>query len=314
MTANRVLIFGASGHLSLPVARWINYRSPQTLLRLATRSEVSKGALARLFPNAELVTADYLDPESLAAAFSGVTEVFVVTPDFLDEDRAMTNLVNCARQSKQLRLIVRILGNLPNVTLDNLTPELRNFGGGTATQHFLARSILDASGLPVTYLNMSAYLMDDLVRWSGPIRQYATLLMPYERRVAWVDPEDVGEAAARIILSGDRRYVGQHFNVESGQDILTFRQVAEMLSDVLHSPIAYDDSVERWLNIVGPRYNQIFGAKGADYYLQFYRFEQLHELAVCTSNSLGMLLQRPPTTLRSWIKANTAAFDPPRLM
>ncbi|MBR8394839.1 NAD(P)H-binding protein [Burkholderia cenocepacia] len=244
MTANRVLIFGAAGHLGLPVARWINYRSPQTLLRLATRSDTSKRSLAQQFPKAELISANYLDASSMAEALADVTAVFVVTPDFLDEERAMTNLVNGARQSKNLRTIVRIVGNLPNVTPANLTPELRDFGGGTATQHLLARQILDASGLPVTYLNMSAYLMDDLLRWGGPIREQAALLMPYERRVAWADPAEVGEAAARIILSEDSRYAGQYFNVESGQDIFTFKQVAEILSDVLHYPIAYDDSAD----------------------------------------------------------------------
>jgi uncharacterized protein YbjT (DUF2867 family) len=40
--------------------------------------------------------ADYLDVRSLLPAFEGIEAVFIVTPDFLNEHRAMMNVVVAA--------------------------------------------------------------------------------------------------------------------------------------------------------------------------------------------------------------------------
>src|SRR3546814_6710046 len=52
---------------------------------------------------------DYLDPASMAAALEGISAAFVVTPDFLDEQRAMEILCAEAKSRKTLRQILRIL-------------------------------------------------------------------------------------------------------------------------------------------------------------------------------------------------------------
>jgi uncharacterized protein YbjT (DUF2867 family) len=265
--------------------------------------------LAQRFPGAEIISADYLNPKEMQAALDGVTVVFVVTPDFLDEQRAMEILAQAARASGKVRLIARIIGNLPNMKLSDIPADMQALGG-TAVQHFTAQSVLDGSGLPVVYFNMPAYLMDDLFRWGGPIRGQSLLSMPYDRRHGWVDPAEVGEAAARVILSRDERHVGLQYDCDNGHDIRTFGEVAEMLSDVLQRPIKYDGTVEVWRKLMGARYNQLFSGVGEAYYLKFYEFEQHHQFAVRTSNTLGTLLQRPPLTLRAWMQINAAGLGP----
>jgi uncharacterized protein YbjT (DUF2867 family) len=308
MTSDRVLVFGAAGHLGLPVARWISYHDPAVQLRLATRNNKSRMSLAQEFPDAEIIAADYLDADAMKAALDGVSAVFVVTPDFLDEKQAMENLVAGARAAGDMRVIVRIQGVLPNVKPSDVPRDMRDLGG-PATQHFVARSILNDSGLPVVHLNMVAYLTDDLLRWGNPIREYDLLSMPYNRRAAWVDPADVGEAAARIILSHDDRHIGHQYDVDNGHDVLEFDEVARMLSDVLQRRIGYDDSVETWRKLMGARYNQLWRG-GEEYFLKFYEFEQHREFAARTSGTLGWLLQRPPLTLRGWMQINAANLAP----
>ncbi|WP_160299103.1 SDR family oxidoreductase [Sphingomonas sp. SRS2] len=309
MANDSVLIFGAAGHISLPLARWIRYKSPETRLRLVSRSADQRQRLQVEFPDAEVISADYLDPASMAAALEGVSAAFIVTPDFLDEQRAMEILCAEAKSTPTLRQIVRILGNLPYTKLGDIPEKWRSVGG-TLTQHHVARAVLDGSGLPVTYLNMPAYLMDDLVRWSGPIREHSVLLMPYDRRHSWVDPAEVGQAAANIILSRDDRHIGQYYDVESGYEVLRFGDVANMLSDVLHRQIDYNDSPETWRSMVGSRYRAMFGDHGDEYFLAFYHFEQTHEFSVRNSNVLETLLGRPPTSLRSWMMCNANAVLP----
>lgn len=309
MASDRVLIFGAAGHIGLPLARWIRYKSPVTRLRLVSRSADQRQRLQVEFPDAEVVAADYLDPASMAAALEGISAAFIVTPDFLDEQRAMEILCAEARSKKTLRQIVRILGNLPYTKLSDIPEKWRSVGG-TLTQHHVARAVLDGSGLPVTYLNMPAYLMDDLIRWSGPIREHSLFLMPFDRRHSWVDPAEVGEAAANIIISRDDRHIGQYYDVECGHEVLRFGDVANMLSDVLRRQIDYDDSPETWRSLAGPRYKVLFGDHGEEYFLAFYHFEQTHEFSVRNSNVLETLLARQPTSLRSWMRCNADAVLP----
>src|SRR3546814_14261086 len=95
---------------------------------------------------------------------------------------------------------------------------VRAFGRGTAIQHLQAKEVLEQSDLPVTYLNIASYLMDDLVRWSGPIKSRRTLAMPSNRRTTWIDPGDLGEAAARIIMTEGDGHIQQHYNLNNGND------------------------------------------------------------------------------------------------
>src|SRR3546814_16246148 len=74
------------------------------------------------------------------------------------------------RSVPDFRQIVRILGDPPNMSFNKVPDIVRAFGRGTAIQHLQAKEVLEQSDLPVTSLNIASYLMDDLVRWSGPIK------------------------------------------------------------------------------------------------------------------------------------------------
>ena len=94
---NRILVFGASGHVGGPLAETIAAVESGPTLRLATSSVEKAGELKAKFPSAEVVRADYLDLPSMVAAFDSVDAAFVITPDFkIDERRAMTNVCAAA--------------------------------------------------------------------------------------------------------------------------------------------------------------------------------------------------------------------------
>lgn len=105
----RIAVFGANGHIGRPLAEWVRSNSPSTGLKLVIRSEDHRAALAAAFPQADICLANYYDLGSLEAALSGVQGAFIVTPDFLDEQRAMTNFVYAARTNPGLRHVVRLI-------------------------------------------------------------------------------------------------------------------------------------------------------------------------------------------------------------
>src|SRR3546814_18257304 len=78
MSAGKVLIFGASGHIGGPVARFMRYKGWRERLRLATSSAAKLDQLRVSFPDCETVVADYLNLASLNDALTGVDRKSVV--------------------------------------------------------------------------------------------------------------------------------------------------------------------------------------------------------------------------------------------
>ncbi|QIB64114.1 NmrA family NAD(P)-binding protein [Kineobactrum salinum] len=300
----KILVFGARAHIGGPLAAYLTYKGWGEALRLATSAEANLSELQRTYPRSESVVVDYLDAAAMERAMDNVERAFIITPDFLDEKIAMSNLVQAAKRSNNLRQIVRVLGDPPAMTLAKVPPTVRAFGGGTAIQHLQAKEILDASGLPLTYVNIAAYLMDDLIRWSEPIRTQGKLLMPFERRTTWIDPTDLGEAVAHMFLEQDDGHLGQHYHLNNGSDHVTFAEIAEMISDVLQKKIVYEPSPDVWRQVFSDRYQTLFGDGADDYYLEYYAFEQRCQFAFHRSDLLARLLGRTPKTLRAWIEQN----------
>ena len=162
---DRVGIFGANAHIGLEIARKIKAQAQETSLKLIVRSENHRPALEQEFPDDEVVLANYYDLPSLEVALAGLKGLFIVTPDFLDEERAMTNLVYAARASRGIMHIVRLLADPPGMTYERVPNALRNYSIGFATQHLRAKVILENSGLPITYTNIASAFMQNFMRF-----------------------------------------------------------------------------------------------------------------------------------------------------
>jgi uncharacterized protein YbjT (DUF2867 family) len=301
-----VLVFGANNYIGRPLAAFIAARDSAVKLRLAIRSEAHRAGLAAAFPAAEIVIADYYDLASLEAALSGVNGVFVNTPNFCDEERAMTNLVYAARRNQGLVHIVRLLGDPAGMTMERVPDTLKKFGGGAAVQHLRARAVLEASGLPVTYVNITAYFMQNLAGrlMNAPLRESHTLIVPRNRRMAWIDTRDIGACGAALLLSDDQRHIDQTYHLDNGHDVLWFDELAALMSEVWGVPIRYDGSDEAFVDVAAtlvPR------ANFAAYFLAYSQFEQDNETLWRKSDIVEYLTGRRATTLRDWLRENRSS-------
>ncbi len=307
----RIGIFGANGHIGRPMARFIAERSPKTGLRLFVRNEGHVPALRAEFPDAEVVVANYYDLASMEAGFAGLQGLFIVTPNFLDEERAMTNLVYAARTNPGILHIVRVLGDPPGMTLERVPDALRRFGGGTATQHLRAKPILERSGLPVTYLNIASYFMQNFLTplYNRALRGERRLAIPSNRRMCAIDTADIGACAAAILLSPNQRQIGLTYHLDNGHDMMWFDEVAEMMSEVFGEEITYDGSDETFLRLCGDDVNRLIGRPdAAQYALRYFRWEQDIETIWVKSDIVEHLTGRPATPLRDWLTANRQAI------
>jgi uncharacterized protein YbjT (DUF2867 family) len=297
-----VAVFGANAHIGKPLARFLRFKAPQLKLRLISSNPQTTASLRNEFPEAEAAHASYFDRPSLDAALAGVEGIFVVTPTYIDERVAMTNLVASVKKAGSVTHVVRIVGHEPEQTLDRVPQALRDFGSGTATQHFIAREILDASGLPVTCLNIGASYMDNFIRIAEITRRTRSLVWP-QRYIPYIDPREVGEIAARLLLSPDRRYIHQFLTINNGHDLLTSDAVATMMSDVLVETISHDGSKEAFLREFTGIWEKRYNRKGvAEYLWDFFAYEAENSAFQSLNDLAERILQRKPMTLRAFFK------------
>ena len=88
-----IAVFGANAHIGNPLAKFLSFKAPHVKLRLISSNPATTRNLEQQFPDAQVCRADYFDPASLDEALRDVEGIFIVTPTYLDEKVAMTNVV-----------------------------------------------------------------------------------------------------------------------------------------------------------------------------------------------------------------------------
>jgi uncharacterized protein YbjT (DUF2867 family) len=305
-----ILVFGAANHMGNPLARFVRYKSPNIGLRLVTTNAEKQAALQKDFPSSEVVVADYYDPSSMDAVVADMEGIFVVTPPYLDENRAMNNLISALKKANSAIQIIRILGYEPESIPERVPAVLREFGSGTAVQHYVAKRLFDASGLPVTYLNCGASFMDNIFG-CAPALQREHKFIWANRLIPYIDPREVGEVAARLLLSDDARHIHQFHTINNGYDLMWSSRVAEIMSDVFQTTIVHDGSQEAFFKEYGPVLEKRFGIKDiVKYRWEFFQYEQGNAVVWSLNDFAEKILERRPTTLRAWLTEHKKILFP----
>lgn len=306
-TLKRIAIFGSNSRIGKPVAEYIRDNGPDVELNLVVRKEKRIPLLKDSFPSANFIIADYYDLPSMEAALKGIDGAFIVTPDFIDEERAMGNFIAAARRSHTLIHAVRLLGDPPGMTLDRVPEVMKKFGGGTTVQHMTAKKKLRESGLPFTYLNCAAYFMQNFhgYLFGGPIKKMRTLVCPRDRRMAFIDTNDIGSCAGALLLSNNHRHIGQTYHLDNGHDVMHFSEVAQLMTEVWGEKIAYEGSDEAYRKIMQAAFDKAYlRADTVEFFLGFSQFEQDNETIWRKSDIVEYLIGKKAKTLRQWLIEN----------
>ncbi|MCJ2877405.1 NmrA family NAD(P)-binding protein [Rhizobium pusense] len=297
-----ILIFGAAAHIGGPLAQFLTQHAPAIRLRLATSNAERAEKLRATFPAATVVIANYNDLPSLLTACEGVQGVFALTPSGTDEAPAMGNLIRALKEVGEVRHMIRLLGMQPESKLARIPQSLRNHGLGLPIQHPIAKTMLDESDLPVTYLNSGATFMDNFFGMRPGLQRDRCLIWP-ERLIPYIDPRDIAEVAARLFLSDNHRHIGQFHTMNNGQDILRFSDVAQIMSEVWNEPIAYDGSEARFKH----EYAHL-GERRLQYLWDFFLYEQENEVVWSRNDFVQSILGRNPVTVREWLVEHTSSM------
>lgn len=306
------LIFGASGDIGYNAAKAIEAAAPNALLRLATSREEAVDSLQQQFPNAEVVVANYTDFYSMDRAFKDIEGCLIVMSDYTDEWVAMGNVVQACHKWGCIKHIVRMIGEAPGMRLELVPDIIRRRPqpwGGPIVGHPLARDILSGAQLPVTYINMAAWMMKSLLNdtiFKPCIEQLKTFCFPYDHPITYIDSREAGEVAGKILASDDHRHINHTYDIENGHDWLSGKQVAAMISEEYGIELGFaGDDLDEYERITANHPVKRYGVLMMEY--NAYEMEFANRFYL--SNTLEQLLGRKPTTLRQWLREHKDHFD-----
>ena len=106
--------------------------------------------------------------------------------------------------------------------------------------HAKVEKLIRASGIPYTFIRPS-YFTDNLINAFGDdIRERNRIYIPAgDAKFLWVDVSDIGKAIA-VVLTDVRAHVNQAYTITGSQsELMTFAEVADVLSQELQRNIEY---------------------------------------------------------------------------
>ncbi|PPD22030.1 MAG: hypothetical protein CTY18_02495 [Methylomonas sp.] len=310
MKVKSILVFGAKDHIGSAVARYVYKHAPGVRLKVATHSSENLPQLKAMFPHAEPVVADFFDLNSLIAALDGIEGVFQISPDFFNEDNLVQNLAQACRQTGSVKHIIRILGTPPGADFSMIPEVLKIYRYGPAMQHLVAKENYQRAGLPVTFINVAGYYMDDFTRmFIQPIINDRAIRIAFDRTLAWIDPTDVAHVAAELLLKEPNGYFGKLIDV-TGQDLCKLSEAAQLFTEVLGVEIRYDGDETRFFNAIQPVFSEKWGADTPEYFMNYFKWEMQHDHLFELTPHVKNILGRNPKAFNSWIHEHRDYFLP----
>lgn len=218
-----LLVTGATGNVGRAVLSELAGR--QVPVRAFVRDPRKLGPVAE---NVEVVTGDIFDDESLRRAFDGVEAAFLASAWSPRMAELHLRCVMAAKAAGVSRIV-------------------QLSGVGASRELCCARALqwlgqvecaTRSAGIQVTHLRPT-FFMQNLLRFAPCIAQQGVIAGPF-RSSEWtfVDARDVGAVGAQALL--DPAHAGQAY-VVTGNESITYQEVAERLGRVLGKPIRYQD-------------------------------------------------------------------------
>lgn len=296
----KTLILGATGTISGLAADALHRSSPTTL-RVATSRERKMPRLETRFPDAESVLANWNDEDSLVKAMDGVSKVMVVTPDFVTDENVVTpNIINAAKRVGSIELIARIIAIPPGYRFEDERKAYVDTRIGSA-MHAIAKPHLDASGLPVAYINVPGWIMFMIEEFFAPeVKASRRLAMPAgtDANRMWVSELDIAAVFAKVLSEPVEQHAGNEY-VLTSPNRQSFGDVARALSAALRDEVTYVIDDEPLRAIMKGGYDTLMTYLDGD--------GERYASAVDT-NTIATLLGRPGETLDEYVVRHVENF------
>ena len=290
----RLLITGATGNVGGAALRCLLAQRPHGTELIVASREPARDQQALGLRNAAEVTLvpfDFNTPETVDPALRGVTGLLLMRPPAISDVARYQKPVVQAAVAAGVGHVVFL--SLQGAQYNPLAP------------HRKVEGYLKASGIRYSLLRPSFFMQNLSTTHRDDIRRHDQLLLPAgHARTSFVDAEDVGAAAAKLLLGPPAASAGYEL---TGRDAFTYDEVAAQLSAVLGRPIRYRAAGIREFRA----YERAKGTPPAliNVMTGIYLAARFG-LAAHVSPVLAGLLGREPGTLRAFLERERACWLP----
>jgi uncharacterized protein YbjT (DUF2867 family) len=219
-----LLLTGATGLVSTALIDSLKDRSGLTLRALVRDPNKAPQLKAR---GIEAVPGDLDEPESLAAAFDGVSDLWLLTAV---GPRAPENSMNALWAAKR--------AGVERVVRMSAIGAAHDAPSRNGRLHALSDAELMASSLKWTILRPHFFTQNLLASAASIASQGAFYWDMAEGKLAMIDARDIGEYAARVLTSAPDVHHGKIYTL-TGPEAVSMDQAAAQLSQGIDKPVRY---------------------------------------------------------------------------
>jgi uncharacterized protein YbjT (DUF2867 family) len=219
-----ILVTGATGNVGRNVVEQLAKHGAQV------RALVRDPSKAKFAAGVEVVQGDLLDVDSLRAAMTGVSTLFLLNGVVADEYTQALIALNVAREAGIDRIVYL------SVIHSDRYVNVPHFAGKFGVERMIEQMKLGATIL------RPAYYMDNEITIKDVVTGYGIYPMPIgDKGLAMIDARDVGEVAALELIRREKAPTPLPSNRINlvGPDTLTGTDAAAVWSDVLGRTIAF---------------------------------------------------------------------------
>lgn len=222
-----ILLTGITGNIGGATARALLDKGVR--FRALTRDPVKAAAWAE--KGVEIFRGDLEDAAAVKRALVGVDRALLVMPNGEHQERAELSFIGAAKAAG-LKWILKL--SSPEAVRGTTSP--------IPLAHIAAEDAIMASGMKWTFVRPSFFMQN----FRGAVkaaRATGKLSMPMGRgTIAVTDNNDAGLFIAHVMTDPDSdRHHGQCYDITGPDPVMTFDDVARILSEVIGQPVTYDD-------------------------------------------------------------------------
>lgn len=179
----------------------------------------------------EIVKGDLNDPDSIAEALKGIDRAVLILRNSQDQERLELNFIKTAKKA-----------GLPWIIKLSSPEAVRGTTSPLPLAHIAAEDAIMASGMNWTFVRPSFFMQN----FRGSIAKAKTtgkLSMPMGKgTVALTDCADAGAFIAHLLTSENpKQHYSQCYDITGPDKVMTFAEVAKIMSEELGREIVYDD-------------------------------------------------------------------------
>lgn len=179
----------------------------------------------------ELVKGDLNDPASVRAALAGIDRAVLILPNSEEQERLELSFIEEAKRA-----------GLPWILKVSSPEAVRGTTSPIPLAHIAAEDAIMESGMNWTFVRPT-FFMQNLNSSIASAKTTGKLSLPMgQGEVGITDCADAGDFIAHILTDKNTgQHYGQCYDISGPDEIMTFADIAKVMSEVLGREVEYDD-------------------------------------------------------------------------